>query len=326
MKPNPQLWLVFFILSLLVFPQSTPDSSIKIAKFKGNRTAALSYTLDDGLRDQITMAFPKFQEYGLKATFFVIASKVAETKDEAASKKPGEWGGVSWEELKEVADQGHEISNHTWSHSKLTLVDNDKLKKEIQDADQKIFERLGKKPLTFCYPNNAKDDRVRAAVMKDHLAAREFQKAFGNTMTSQELNAWADSLIQKKNWGVTMIHGIASGYAAFSNPQELWDHLAYVNKHQDQIWVDTFLHVSLYNLEREKCTLKTSSQEHQKSFTLESPLDSKIYTQPLTIILKIPGVTSVKATQDGKEIPLTILPDCILVDCIPGSPEISVTW
>ena len=62
--------------------------AIQIAKFKGDRTAAVSMTLDDGLRNQDEFAVPLLNKYGIKATFYVIPGLTPETNDEAAKKKP----------------------------------------------------------------------------------------------------------------------------------------------------------------------------------------------------------------------------------------------
>ena len=59
----------------------TPDA-IRIAKFKGDRAAALSFTFDDNLRDQYDVAVPLPNKYGIRATFFVIPGRTPETNEE----------------------------------------------------------------------------------------------------------------------------------------------------------------------------------------------------------------------------------------------------
>ena len=96
--------------------------AIHIAKFKGDRVAAVSMTLDDGLRNQDEFAVTLLNKYGIKATFYVIPGLTPETNEEAAKKRPGDHGGMSWLRLKELAAQGHEIANHTWTHIPLTKI------------------------------------------------------------------------------------------------------------------------------------------------------------------------------------------------------------
>jgi len=76
------------------------------------------------LRDQYDVAVPLLNKYGIHATFFVIPGRTPETNEEAAKKKPGEWGGISWPQLRELAANGHEIANHTWMHTPLINTKN----------------------------------------------------------------------------------------------------------------------------------------------------------------------------------------------------------
>jgi hypothetical protein len=43
---------------LPVFEAAAGEPVVRIAKFSGDRSAALSYTFDDGLRDQYTVTVP----------------------------------------------------------------------------------------------------------------------------------------------------------------------------------------------------------------------------------------------------------------------------
>ena len=125
MNPPQLIRLTGLLLTLpLLLPATEISSNVNpdaiwVAKFKGDRLAALSFTLDDNLRDQYDVAVPLLNKYGIHATFFVISGRTADTNEEAAKKKPGDWGGISWPQLKELAAQGHEIANHTWMHTQL---------------------------------------------------------------------------------------------------------------------------------------------------------------------------------------------------------------
>ena len=57
---------------------------IAIASFAGVCAEAgkcvVTYTFDDGLADQYTIAYPMFRKAGLPATFFIIGSKVGDSR------------------------------------------------------------------------------------------------------------------------------------------------------------------------------------------------------------------------------------------------------
>lgn len=238
-----------FIITLTAAADPLPTA--RIARFAGDRAAAISYTFDDNLRDQYTLAVPMLNEVGFKGTFFVVAGKTAETPEEGVRKQHGPkasamWGGISWPELKVMADEGHEIGSHTWSHRGMREMPSGEVEAEIQQAWDAINTRIGKPPLTLAFPFNQSTPDVQAAALRHHVAFRSFQIGTSEKTTVQSLNAWADKLIQEKNWGVFMAHGIATGYAALTDPEILRAHWKHVKERQSDIWVDTFANVARY--------------------------------------------------------------------------------
>src|SRR6266699_2865776 len=127
--------LVGFLLARSAFAQPA-EPTARIAQFDGDRPAAISYTFDDNLRDQYTLAVPMLNEVGFKGTFFVIPGATAETPEEAKKKQSLKraWGSISWPELKEMAAQGHEIASHTWSHPNLQKLSTEEVDAQFSKA------------------------------------------------------------------------------------------------------------------------------------------------------------------------------------------------
>ena len=48
---------------------SIPPQQVEIARFAGNRVAAVSYTFDDGTLGHYTVAVPTLERYGFRGTF-----------------------------------------------------------------------------------------------------------------------------------------------------------------------------------------------------------------------------------------------------------------
>lgn len=305
--------------------------AVFIAKFAGNRDAAISYTFDDNLRDQYTLVLPMLKEVAFKGTFFVIAGKTAETPEEGAAKQRdpnvrGKWGGISWPELKEMAAQGHEIASHTWSHAGLTRLSAEELDAEISKAYESIKTHIGSPPLTLAFPGNGSNPAVQAAALKYHVAFRSFQEAITDKSTIASLNAWADTLIKENKWGVMMTHALVDGYAAMSDPEIFRAHLKYVKSIESTIWVDTFANVSRYNTERENAQLHIRETAHGVECTLLGTLDPAVFNVPLTIVLPAPGATNAKAVCDGTSLRAWTSRDKILVEAVPGPKVIAVEW
>ena len=321
---------------------ANPDA-IRLAKFKGDRSAALSFTLDDNLRDQYDVAVPLLNKYGIRATFFVISGRTPETNEEAAKKKPGEWGGISWPQLRRLAAQGHEIANHTWMHTTLINtkdgkredIPTDQLEEQVAKGFQAIKEKIGVAPLTFCAPGNGVDDAVRAMALKYHIAVRtKNTQRFGDwpptskTFTAEKANALVDQAIAKGDPMIWMIHAITEGYNAVSSPDVLENHLKYVKSREDALWVDTFASVSLYTLERDAAKLTQSISGNRATFTVECPLDAAKFDYPLTVVIPVKAAAHVEARRNGfgGTLPVEVRKDRILVQAVPSPEQVVVTW
>ena len=80
------------------------------------------------------------------------------------ARRPAWDGMMSWDELKQLHAEGHEIGSHSQSHAILPLVSDAQLAREIAGSRAHLRERLGFEIDTFCYPNGDCDARVAAAV------------------------------------------------------------------------------------------------------------------------------------------------------------------
>lgn len=305
--------------------------SASIAPYAGNRAAAITYTFDDNLRDQYTLALPMLKEVGFAGTFFIIPGKTAETPEEGAQKQRdpvvrGKWGGISWPELKEMANQGHEIASHTWSHASSANLPPAERDAEFSKAYDAIKARIGTPPLTLAFPGNSSNAESQAVALKYHIGYRSYQEVTTERSTVATLNAWADKLVQEKKWGVMMTHALADGYAALSDPEIFRAHLKYVKSLEGRIWVDTFANVMRYGKERESAVLETRGTASGLECTLTCKLDPAIYNVPLTIAISLPGAGSARAERDGKPLPAQVRDGTILIDAAPGPKPIAVEW
>ncbi len=315
---------------------------ISIAKFKNNRAAAVSITLDDGLRNQDDLAVPLLNQYGIKATFFVIPGLTPETNEEAARKKPGDWGGISWLRLKELAAQGHEIASHTWTHeSVISTKDGQrvhmepaKLEAQVAKAYEAIKSRIGVAPFTFASPGNAIDEVIRAAAHKSHPVIRDQCERFGpwppssKDFTTEQANAMVERYLAAGKPLVWMIHAITEGYNAQSSPDVLENHLKYLKSREEVLWLDTYANVKRYTMERDSAKLTQSISGNSATFTLESALDQAQFHDPLTVIIPAKDAAQViaKGQHSGALLPVEVRKDRILIQTVPSTEPVEVTW
>jgi peptidoglycan/xylan/chitin deacetylase (PgdA/CDA1 family) len=99
----------------------------------------VSLSFDDGL-SSARLAGKILGAHGLHASFFVITGDV------------GQPGHASWEEIKELAEEGHEIGSHTVHHADLATKTPEVQEEELCES-RKTLNEHGYPALTFAYPH-----------------------------------------------------------------------------------------------------------------------------------------------------------------------------
>lgn len=309
---------MFLTLTVFAFGQE-PSSIFSVAKFKSDKKCAISFTFDDGLEEHFTLIFPKLEELGFKATFWINGNTINE----------GELGKIekpraTWNQLKKMAQKGHEISNHGWTHKQLTKCTSEEMRYEIEHNDSVIEAKIGIKPITFGYPNNSKNSTVIQAASKNRVGTRTEQFQMGRKSTAEILSKQIDSILKNHRWQSTMIHGITYGYDAFKDVSILWNHLEQVKALENEIWVGTFRDISAYTKEQEHIKFN-STQKGKKWILVPSlPLDKELFKIPLTMVVNKEILRDCTVKQKGKKLKVKHFSDKILFDFDPNGGEIVV--
>ncbi|EOH95970.1 hypothetical protein UAY_03396 [Enterococcus moraviensis ATCC BAA-383] len=111
----------------------------------------ISLTFDDGPNPETTpRLLDILKEKSVKATFFMLGQNVV--KHEAL--------------VKRVAEEGHEVASHSYSHPQLTGVDAQRVKDEVQKTDKAIYHAIGKLPTDFRPPYGAVNKDVAMIIGK----------------------------------------------------------------------------------------------------------------------------------------------------------------
>ena len=314
----------FLITLLCVFFysgfSSGADWNVSVAKYRHDKVCAISYTFDDGLAEHYTLAAPQLEQRGFRGTFFINGSKV--NKDERHIKDTTR---VTWPQLKEMAEKGHEISNHGWSHRNFSKFPFEVLKEDILKNDSAIYAHVGVMPRTYAYPNNTKQGEAMAFVARNRVGTRLKQRSVGSKRTARDLEKWMETLIKTGDWGVGMTHGLTYGYDAFGNPQRLWEHWEQVKANEDKIWVGTFREVVSYLKERDAIRLTVTEKKNKLHVVPELPLDKELFTEPLTMVVEGGTMKKVSARQGKKKLSVQLRSDKAFFDFDPFGGEIIVT-
>jgi hypothetical protein len=320
--------LMFMMLTCIGFSQSI-DSPYEVATWQGFRSAAVSFTFDDGTPNQSAVVIPMFNQYGFKATFFTVIN----------------WG-PNWTALQSAANNGHEIASHTMSHASLGSTSTDQYA-ELKNSQAAINARItGQQCLTIAYPNCVIGDKalcnqfyiaaricsgqIESSTPADFMAISCFVCGTqGSIQRSEDFSNKVASAVRTKGWVVFLIHAIdaESGYSPTSSAQ-LRGALDSLKAHTDTYWVSSFVNVTRYIKERNSVSVKEiAASDSALTVRVTDTLPDSIYTTPVTIRRPLPANWSAATlTQAGTVIEAQIVVDnsvkYIVFDVVPDKGDV----
>ena len=147
-------------------PEPAPAPAVPTpAPTTGNKVIAL--TFDDGPGPYTAHLLDILDQYGAKATFFLIGSKVS--------------GQASV--VRSIQARGHQLGNHSWSHPELPKLSVDQIAGEIDRTNEAIRQATGVKPSILRPPYGAVN-----GVVLEQLRLRNMS----SILWSVDTRDWAD--------------------------------------------------------------------------------------------------------------------------------------
>ena len=152
------------LLDFLDFKGQIPPKSVVI-------------TIDDGWRSSYEIALPILKKYGYPATLFVYTGLIV-----GSSKT------LSWELVREMAENGIDIQGHTVTHRTLTLINKgesfkeyfDAIERELSESAKIIKAKVGKDIKYLSYPDGETNHLVIELARKDGYLGSFTVKRGGN--------------------------------------------------------------------------------------------------------------------------------------------------
>jgi peptidoglycan/xylan/chitin deacetylase (PgdA/CDA1 family) len=284
----------------------------------------------------VDTALSKLRESG--KTFAVGAVPYVPVRsEEAQNNRPRADGpgGLSWNEMRTVASQGHEIANHAISHARLTVLDEPNTLYEVEKARDELRAQMGDKH-TFSLeaPYGIEDEHSRQMVINRFPLVRnwvsdadaefmdgimrgdkrdpatstrpylEWERGPVTATTVDEMKGWVDTSLKTGTWLVLVIHGINGiGYQPLptDNVKAYFDYIK-ANSESGKLWVATYQDGAKYIRERMKGRVDTKQNGQAIEVTITNAFDPKVYDVPLTARTSVPaGWTSAQVTQ-GRDV------------------------
>lgn len=109
----------------------------------------IALTYDDGPRTDVgARLMDVFEKYGQRTTFFMVGDRVSSRASE----------------VKRMADDGHEVANHTYDHVYLNKVGADTIQNQVRACNDIIEQTCGIRPRIMRLPGGNKNSTVLANV------------------------------------------------------------------------------------------------------------------------------------------------------------------
>lgn len=110
----------------------------------------IALTFDDGPNHNTVRVLDILEGYGIRATFFILGCNIEGNE----------------KVIKRMDNLGMEIGNHMYSHKLLTKLSNEKIKSEVEQVDEEIFDIIGKYPTLVRPSYGTYNNRIKKVMDK----------------------------------------------------------------------------------------------------------------------------------------------------------------
>ncbi len=125
--------------------QAAPTAGTLSGGVDCREAKCVALTFDAGPSEHSARLLDILKEEKVPATFFLLGKRHIEKYPELVER---------------MADEGHEVANHTWDHKRLTELEPDAIRDEIERPNKAIEQLIGRRPTLMRPPQGRTDDTV----------------------------------------------------------------------------------------------------------------------------------------------------------------------
>ncbi|MFI7186068.1 polysaccharide deacetylase family protein [Streptomyces anthocyanicus] len=159
-------------------------------------TKCIALTFDAGPSENSARLLDILKEKQVPATFFLLGKRHIDTYPEL---------------VRRMADEGHEVASHTWTHKILTDAEPDEIREELERPNKEIERLTGERPTLMRPPQGRTDDTVHGISRELGLAevlwtvtAKDYKTNDSDLITERVLD-------QSSRDGIILLHDIYDG-------------------------------------------------------------------------------------------------------------------
>ncbi len=120
-------------------------------------------TFDDGFQGCFDHAAPVLEAHGFTAVFYLVTGFVGGTSRWMLSELGVELRLMGWDAVRRLANAGFQCGVHTVTHPRLTQLEPERRRAELEDARRRLEDELDRPAVHLAYPFGAYDAAVRAS-------------------------------------------------------------------------------------------------------------------------------------------------------------------
>jgi len=285
--------------------QSAPNTqfgNLYVTKWADDRQSAFSFSFDDGFISQFNNVKNILDQYGFKATFYIIPPFLTDSL-------PGIWRYGTWPMFEMMQSEGHELGSHTLNHPHLKQMSvgdtsaPNTIVYELYHSRRMMEERItDTKCITFAYPFGEHNDLIDSLASLYYESARALGQHPNywtlNSMEWFKLNSrevhfdeprntldddldelydfinWIGTSIDSQTWAIQLAHEVVpfseladllsqGSYYPISNEWlELLCDWLKANYDENKIWIETVANITKYIKQRENHSYQVISQSN----------------------------------------------------------------
>ncbi|MFE0457232.1 polysaccharide deacetylase family protein [Streptomyces sp. NPDC058914] len=156
----------------------------------------IALTFDAGPSENSARLLDILKEKQVPATFFLLGPRHIEKYPEL---------------VRRMADEGHEVASHTWTHRILTQLEPEEIREELERPNEEIERLTGRRPTLMRPPQGRTNDTVHEICRELGLAEVLW------TVTAKDYTTEDSALIQRRvlaqadRDGIILLHDIYAG-------------------------------------------------------------------------------------------------------------------
>ena len=119
---------------------------------EGKSIPPRAVTIDDGYKDAYTNAYPILKRFAIPATIFLPVEFIGASPSERATSKLPQTDFLSWDQVREMSQNGIAFGSHTLTHVSLTKLTLQEVQYQLESSKARLEIEIGKPVPGFSYP------------------------------------------------------------------------------------------------------------------------------------------------------------------------------